>query len=392
MSATANPYPSALLGDVCRFIGGGTPSRKRDDYFNGNIPWATVKDFKTFRIFNTEDHISESGLADSASNLVPAGTVLLVTRIGLGKVAITGRPLAINQDIKAVIPAPEILPEFLFWFLLSKGSEIVGMGAGATVKGVTLNDVRAIRMPLPPHSEQRRIVDILSRAEGIVRLRREAQKKATEIIPALFIDMFGDPATNPKGWPVASIDDLCDLVRGSSPRPQGDPRYFGGSVPRLMIADITRDGTFVKPMIDSLTIEGAKKSRPMKSGDVVMAVSAAIGLPAILSIDACIHDGFVGFRDLQKQRVLPLFFYNFIQTLRQRATHEAVGAIFQNLTTHQIKRWEVPIPPITHQAEFVQRVEAIIAVQCQQSAATAKADATFAALLNKTFSGLLKSQ
>jgi type I restriction enzyme S subunit len=261
MITTASAYPSVLLGDVCRFIGGGTPSRKRDDYFNGNIPWATVKDFKTFRILDTEDHISESGLADSASNLVPAGTVLLVTRVGLGKVAIAERPLAINQDIKAVIPASELLPEFLFWFLLSKGSEIERMGAGATVKGVTLNDIRTIRMPLPPPAEQLCVVDILSRADGIVRLRREAQKKASEIIPALFIDMFGDPATNPKGWPVASIGELCNLVRGSSPRPQGDKRFFGGSVPRLMIADITRDGTFVTPQIDSLTIEGATKSR-----------------------------------------------------------------------------------------------------------------------------------
>ena len=84
MSTSIGDYPSVLLGDVCRFIGGGTPSRKREDYFNGNIPWATVKYFKTFRILETEDHISEAGLADSASNLVPAGTVLLVTRVGLG--------------------------------------------------------------------------------------------------------------------------------------------------------------------------------------------------------------------------------------------------------------------------------------------------------------------
>jgi type I restriction enzyme, S subunit len=79
MSAMGSFYPFVLLGDVCRFIGGGTPSRKRDDYYDGNIPWATVKDFKTFRITDTQDHISEAGLADSASYLVEAGTVLLVS-------------------------------------------------------------------------------------------------------------------------------------------------------------------------------------------------------------------------------------------------------------------------------------------------------------------------
>ncbi len=166
MGTPVSSYPSVLLGDVCRFIGGGTPSRKREDYYKGNIPWATVKDFKTYWITDTEDHITEAGLDDSASNLIPSGAVLLVTRVGLGKVAIAGRPMAINQDIKAVIPSTEILPEFLFWFLLSKGPEIQRIGTGATVKGVTLNDVRSISMPLPPLADQQRIIDILSRAEA----------------------------------------------------------------------------------------------------------------------------------------------------------------------------------------------------------------------------------
>jgi type I restriction enzyme, S subunit len=81
---------------------------------------------------------------------------------------------------------------------------------------------------------------------------------------------------------------LCELVRGSSPRPQGDKRYYGGDIPRLMVEDVTRDGMYVTPKVDFLTQEGAKLSRPMAKGELTMVVSGSPGVPAILNIDACI--------------------------------------------------------------------------------------------------------
>src|SRR6267154_2252382 len=112
-----------------------------------------------------------------------------------------------------------------------------------------------------------------------------------------------------------------------------------------MIADITRDGKYVTPLIDSLTAEGAKKSRPMARGDVVMAVSGAVGLPAILAVDACIHDGFVGFRDLSPI-ILPSFLYHFLLDGRVGNQAQGTGAIWSNLTTDQVKAFEVPVLPL----------------------------------------------
>ncbi|OQY98135.1 MAG: hypothetical protein B6D36_17960, partial [Planctomycetes bacterium UTPLA1] len=226
----------ATLGEVCQFVGGGTPSRKREEFFRGDIPWATVKDFKGYWIEDTEEHITDAAVASSATNIVDAGTVLLVTRVGLGKVGIAKRRLAINQDIKAVVPNERVLPEYVFWFLLSQGPTIERMGTGATVKGVTLQDVRALRIPVPTPAEQRSIVDILTRAEGIVRLRRQAEAKANAIIPALFIDMFGDPAINPKGW---REEPLSALVEGFK---YGTSTKSGAvGLPALRIPNVVRD-------------------------------------------------------------------------------------------------------------------------------------------------------
>lgn len=271
---------------------------------------------------------------------------------------------------------------FIFYLLRCLGLSRLRTATG--VPGLTREDAYRERIPVPSMTDQRRIVDLLSRAEGIVRLRREAQQKAAELIPAIFIDMFGDPATNPRRWSTRRMVDICTLVRGSSPRPQGDPKFFGGPVPRLMIADITRDGVYVTPTIDSLTLEGAKKSRPMAAGDVVMAVSGAVGLPAILAIDACIHDGFVGFRALD-DAITSDYLYSFLNAYRRHSESQAVGVTFQNLKTDQIKEWLVPIPPLAAQHRFQQMASELRGLSRQQSHATATAVTTFQSLLHRTF-------
>ncbi|MFG6104863.1 restriction endonuclease subunit S [Leptothoe sp. EHU-05/26/07-4] len=145
------------------------------------------------------------------------------------------------------------------------------------------------------------------------------------------------------------LGELCEVVRGSSPRPKGDPRFYGGSVPRLMVADVTRDGKYVTPKIDFLTEEGATRSRPMKQGDLVIAVSGNPGLPSILEIDACIHDGFVGLRNLDKTKVLVDYLYRYLLFFKEKIKNQAVGAIFKNLTTHQIAAIDLPLLPLEEQ-------------------------------------------
>ncbi len=158
------------------------------------------------------------------------------------------------------------------------------------------------------------------------------------------------------------LSELCEVVRGSSPRPKGDARYYGGNVPRLMVADLTRDGKLVTPRIDSLTEAGAKLSRPMKKGDVVIAVSGNPGLPAILNADACIHDGFAGLRNLDNSKISTDFLYRFLIFVKDKTNSGAVGAIFKNLTTDQIKNLEIPLPPLLQQkriAEVLDKADAL---------------------------------
>jgi type I restriction enzyme, S subunit len=168
------------------------------------------------------------------------------------------------------------------------------------------------------------------------------------------------------------LGNLCEVVRGSSPRPKNDLRFYGGNVPRLMVADVTRDGKSVTPKIDSLTERGALQSRPMKKGDVVIAVSGNPGLPSILQVDACIHDGFVGLRELDSSRISIDYLYWFLLHVKNKINEGAVGAIFKNLTTDQIKNIEIPLPPLDEQKRMAVILDKADALREKRRQAIAK--------------------
>jgi restriction endonuclease S subunit len=313
------------------------------------------------------------------------GPVIVVGRKGsIGEVQYEPGPAFPIDTTYYAQPRPGVSVDFRYLFYMLRVAGLTELNSGTGVPGLNREHAYRVRTRLPPLDEQRRIVGLLDRAAEIRRRADAARAKARAIIPALFLDTFGDPATNPKGWRSVELDDLCDLVRGSSPRPQGDRRFFGGPVPRLMISDITRDGTYVTPRTDSLTIEGAARSRPMKAEDVVMAVSGAVGLPAILAIDACIHDGFVGFRNLRKD-VTAQYFYYYLLVSRRASQSQAVGATFQNLNTDQIRRWIVPIPPEKHQRIFTETAQRLDSLARHLDAAAAKAEAMVAGLSAEMF-------
>ena len=201
--------------------------------------------------------------------------------------------------------------------------------------------------------------------------------------------MFGDPITNSEKFPTQKIEKLCALVRGSSPRPKGDPRYYGGKVPRLMIQDITRDGRIVIPKIDFLTEEGAKLSRPIKKGTVVMTVSGGVGVIAELGVDACIHDGFVAFKELDETQVNKTFFEFFMIAIKILHEKNKAGAIFQNLTTSQVKNMNIILPEIKLQNRFAELVKKIESLKDKQKQSTEEINTLFDTLLQKAFRGEL---
>ena len=185
-----------------------------------------------------------------------------------------------------------------------------------------------------------------------------------------------------------SVESICELVRGSSPRPSGDPRYYFGNIPRLMVKDVSRDGMYVTPKIDFLTKDGALKSRSMKKGDLVIAVSGDPGEPSILNVDACIHDGFVGLRKLNNDIVFTPYLYRYFKFNKKQSKSQAVGAIYKNLNTAQIKALQIPLPPIDHQKKIAAILDAADAYRQKTKALIEKYDELTQSLFLDMFGGL----
>ncbi|MCF6178114.1 MAG: restriction endonuclease subunit S, partial [Geopsychrobacter sp.] len=187
------------LGEVVDIKGGGTPSRSIAKYWDGQIPWATVKDLKGVTLSETQEHVSLEGVNNSAANIIPAGNIIIATRMALGKAAVNTVDMSINQDLKALKCNGKVDARYLLHFLNSKASFLEKSGKGATVKGITLDVVRDLKIPLPSLPEQRRIAAILDKADAIRRKRQQAIGLTEEFLRSVFLDMFGDPVLNPKG-------------------------------------------------------------------------------------------------------------------------------------------------------------------------------------------------
>ena len=157
------------LGEIVfQNIGGGTPDKTNLTYWNGDIPWASVKDLNCDILTSTKDHISQLGLDNSSSNLIQKGTIIICTRMGLGKIAIAGIDTAINQDLRAI--DLNQYTEKKFFVYLYKTLSL--KGSGVTVKGIKVDELHNLPIPLPPLAEQQRIVarleELLPLCDGLL--------------------------------------------------------------------------------------------------------------------------------------------------------------------------------------------------------------------------------
>ena len=165
----------------------------------------------------------------------------------------------------------------------------------------------------------------------------------------------------PKGWKWETLENIATVVRGASPRPKGDPRYFGGSIPWIMISDISREkGKYISKTKDHVTEGGAKLSRLLNTGTLILSNSGTICVPKILAVDGCIHDGFIAFLDL-KHDVDKLYLYYYLDKIRPIIMAENQRGVTQvNLNTNIVKKISIPLPPLPEQRRIVARVEALL--------------------------------
>lgn len=381
-------WPKRQLGDLVAFVGGGTPRRDDPKYWGGDIPWASVKDLGSQSLDTTAEFITSDGLEHSASNLIPEGTVIIASRVGLGKVAINRLPVAINQDLKALTPRDSSLsPRYLLYFLLSKASQLENAGVGATVKGLTLADYQKLDLLLPPSIEQTRIVRLLDEADALRKLRAKADTRMADFIPALFHEMFGDPITNPKGWPVKRLGEFV-TVSDVRLEPMNTPeRHFN----YVGLEQIESGTGVLRPQ--ALTL--GSQIRSIKNVFVAGNVLYGKLRPNLNKVHLAREEGICSTDILvlrsNHDTARPAFVYAIMNLpfVISFAVHSAVGANLPRVSAKSLMTLRMPLPPMSRQDAFARLLDSRGSFATEADESRQRSEALFQSMLHRAFEGEL---
>jgi len=213
-------WKTKKLGEICNFVGGGTPSKNNPDFWNGDISWASIKDIKGQYLTKTSDFITDEGLKKSATNLANPNEIILATRINPGRPIITKIQTSINQDLKIVRPKIEIDSAFLYYLFLNIENDIIKLSNGTTVLGITLNSLNDIDIQLPSSQTQQSIVskieELFSELDKGIEDLKTAQQQLKTYRQSVLKWAFEGKLTNynlkdgelPKGWEIKTLKEL----------------------------------------------------------------------------------------------------------------------------------------------------------------------------------------
>ena len=384
-------WPMKNLGEIVTFRGGGTPRKDNPSYWSDEIPWATVKDFKGVRLSETQDCISANGLESSSANLIPAGHVIIPTRMALGKAAINSIDLAINQDLKALIPQIPLDASYLLHSMLGLADVIERNGSGATVKGITQAKLAQLQIPLPPLPEQKRIAAILDAADALRAKRRESITQLDTLLQSTFLDMFGDPVTNPKGWEVCRVG---EVVHSAKDGPHVSPDYAESGIPFLSTRHI-KPGEVIWEDLKYIDQNEAnrqwKKCKP-ETGDILYTKGGTTGLAARVTtaepFAIWVH---IALLKPITEKVHPAWIEamlnsDYCYTQSQRYTH---GIANRDLGLKRMVKIKMYLPPLTLQHQFATIVESVEKQKSRLRAHLSELDTLFASLQSRAFNGEL---
>ena len=243
-----------------------------------------------------------------------------------------------------------------------------------------------LEIPLPPLAEQKRIATILDAADALRAKRRESLAQLESLLQSTFLDMFGDPVTNPMGWDLKPLGELGSLDRGvSKHRPRNDPLLLGGNHPLIQTGDVANSGGYIRHFISTYSDIGLKQSKLWPAGTLCITIAANIANTGILMFDSCFPDSVVGFLSNEEGRV------EYVQGLfgffRKILEHKAPQSAQKNINLKILRELLVPVPSFEFQRRFAAIAKSVERQKTQQGKHLTELDALFASLQQRAFKG-----
>ena len=389
----SSQFPFVCLGDCGEIVTGSTPPKANSDFWGGEIPFVTPAQLGFQSPITTADEYVTSEGADRG-RLLPEGAVLVCCIGSLGKTGTTGVPLISNQQINAIIFDPiQVDARYGYHVARSLTPLLKHFAPSTTVKIVKKSAFAQFQIPLPPLDEQRRIAGTLDAANALRAKRREALAQLDTLLQSTFLDMFGDPVTNPMGWDVPALSEVTDEIYRY-------PTYFGivyenEGVPEIRGELIGEGGKLDADPSELRFIAQATSDKfprtQLAAGDLVMSVRGTIGKIGIVPAELINANMTANLIRISPARAIidPVFLLHvalgpyFLNQLSRASSSTTIKTI----KALDLKAIPIPIPPLDLQHRFAAIVESVEQQKASQRAHMAELDTLFASLRSRAFRG-----
>lgn len=393
--------------DVGRVETGSTPSKSNPDYYSNNFPFYKPTDLEAgYSVNHATDNLSEEGIKQA--RFLPKNSIL-VTCIGatIGKTGIIRKEGASNQQINAIIPNKNHDPNFIYYQVIAPifQKEIKDNAAATTLPILNKSKFQNLELVICSIEEQQKLVakieELFSELDKGKQQLETALQQLKIYRQSVLKWAFEGKLTNkevkegelPEGWKWVKVSEISNVVRGGSPRPAGDPRFYDGNIPFLKVKDITKDtNKYLTTFKYTIKEAGLHKTRKITPNTLLLSNSGAtLGVPKICMIDATMNDGIAAFLELDLRSNLYLYYFWLSKTRELRNIN--MGAAQPNLNTDIIKNYDVPYCSFEEQQLVVQEIENRLSV-CDKveetiSQSLQQAEILRQSILKKAFEGKL---
>jgi type I restriction enzyme, S subunit len=390
-------WPLVPLGEIFTIARGGSP-RPIDVFITDDpdgVNWIMIGDATegSKYISSTKKRIRREGV--SRSRKVKPGDFLLTNSMSFGHPYVLDTTGCIHDGWLVLSPQSDDVNQDFFYHLLGSPlvyAEFERLAAGAVVKNLNSELVRGVKVPLPPLREQRRIADILDKADAIRRKRREANALTEELLRSLFLEMFGDPVTNPKGWDVKPLSELGRITTGNTPSRAVDA-YFGDDIEWIKSDNINTPSHYLTRATEGLSAQGRSVGRTAPAGSTLMTCIA--GSPDCIG-NVALADREVAFNQ-QINAVTPhdgvdhRFLYVLLLVGKRLVQAASTNSMKGMVSKGKLEEVQVPAPPPQDQRRFGETFDRVLRMSQRQEGALRDSEVLFAAAVQRAFSGQLSS-
>ncbi|PHC59980.1 restriction endonuclease subunit S [Bacillus toyonensis] len=395
-------YSGVKLGDLFDITSGGTPSRKKNEYYeDGDISWVKTGDLKKKYLDKASENITELGIKKSSAKLFPKGTVLLAMYgATIGNCSILSIDAASNQACAAFRPNENVIPEYLYYYLLVNKKYLMDRGVGGAQPNISISILKEIRFPLTSIEEQKKIVTVLDKAQALIEKRKEAIVKLNELIQSVFYDMFGDPISNGKGWKKELFErHLLKIESGWSPKCETFPASEG-EWGVLKLSAVTKGGYIpgenkallkeLKPKQEIAVTKGDLLFIRKNTLELVGTSAFVFNTPDFLMMP----DTIFRFVLIDNQRLNKIFLWQLFNNIHfkkevQKLAGGSAGSM-PNISKQKLKNMSLIIPDIKLQNEYATFVMEHKKQKNRMEKSLRELEKNFQSLLYNGFKGELK--